>query len=81
MQTASLPRNFSVSRATTTTQTYPFEWPRISSTENAFSKVIDVEKITNHKSDESDAKLGTDILEERPSDDSSATSAASFFMR
>ena len=77
MQTASLPRNFSVNKATTT-QTYSFEWPRIGSSEKSFAKAI---TSLNLKDNEDNVKPDSGIAEEALSEDASASSAASFFMR
>ncbi|XP_065052250.1 uncharacterized protein LOC135681616 isoform X2 [Rhopilema esculentum] len=82
MQTASLPRNFSVTKATTT-QTYSFEWPRLGESAKSYSKAIDAENLVafNSQLSESEIKTSCDAIEESPSDATSSSSAASFFMR
>ena len=82
MQTASLPRNFSASKANTT-QTYSFEWPRLGGSGKLYSKAVDADSqaTLNLQVDENEAKSKTDVDEEARNDVNSASSAASFFFR
>lgn len=82
MQTASLPRNFSASKANTT-QTYSFEWPRLGGSGKLYSKAVDADSQAslNLQLDENEARSKTDVNEESRNDANSASSAASFFFR
>ena len=82
MQTASLPRNFSASKANTT-QTYSFEWPRLGGSGKLYSKAVDADSqaTLNLELDEDEAKSKTVVEEESRNDVNSASSAASFFLR